>query len=112
MKREENNPLDNWTDKFLRVNHNTYVPVSVARDRNGRMIYTPLTPTEKPKISSGAEIRTPSDSDNEEQGSLVNDITEVEYPQVKRKGKKVQDPDIKIKMNVEIINKMAKNCDK
>ena len=51
MKREEQNPLDNWTDKFIRVNHKTYVPVEVAKDRNGRMIYTPLIPTEKPRIS-------------------------------------------------------------
>ena len=26
-KREEHNPLDNWTDRFIRVNHKTYVPV-------------------------------------------------------------------------------------
>ena len=51
MKREENNPLNNWTDKFIRVNHTTYVPEEVANDRNGRMIYTPIIPTEKPKIS-------------------------------------------------------------
>ena len=26
-KREEHNSLDNWTDKFISVNHKTYVPV-------------------------------------------------------------------------------------
>ena len=67
MKREENNPLNNWTDKFIRVNQKTYVPVEVAKDRNGRMIYTPIIPTEKPEISFGAEIRTPSKSDTEDQ---------------------------------------------
>ena len=77
MKREENNPLDNWTDKFIRLNQKTYVPVEVAMDRNGRMIYTAIIPTEKPKISFGAEIRTPSESETEdhEQRSTLNYIT-------------------------------------
>ena len=97
MKREENNPLDDWTDKFIRVNQKTYVPVEVARDRNGRMIYTPIITTEKPKISFGAEIRTPKESDNEEQRSTFNDITEVEYPRAKIKSKKVQNPNVKIR---------------
>ena len=66
MKREEHNHLDNWTDKFIRVNHKTYVPVEVVKDQNGRMIYTPLIPTEKPEISFGTEIRTPSESDSED----------------------------------------------
>ena len=34
MKREENIPLDNWTEKFIRVNQKTYVQVEVAKDRN------------------------------------------------------------------------------
>ena len=38
-KREEHNPLDNWTDRFIRVNHKTYVTVEVVKDRNGRMMY-------------------------------------------------------------------------
>ena len=59
-KIEEHYPLDNWIDKFIRVNHKTYVPVEVVKDRNGRTMYTPLIPTEKPKISFGAEIRTPA----------------------------------------------------
>ena len=86
MKREENNPLNNWTDKFIRVNQKTYVPVKVAKDRNGRMIYTPIVPTGKPKISFGEEVRTPSESDTEdrEQRSTPNNITEVEYPQARR----------------------------
>ena len=81
MKREENNPLENWTDKFIRVIQKTYVPVKVAKDRNGRMIYTPIIPTEKPKICFGAEIWTPSESETEdrEQRSTLTDITEVEY---------------------------------
>ena len=29
-KKEEHNPLDNWTDRFIRVNHKTYVSVEVA----------------------------------------------------------------------------------
>ena len=58
------------------------------------MIYTPIIPTEKPKISFGAEIRTPSDSetDDHEQRSMSNEITEVEYPQARRICKKTQNP--------------------
>ena len=114
MKREENNPLDNWTDKFIRVNQKTYVPVEVAKDRNGRMIYSPIIPTAKPKISFGVEIRTPSESDTEdrEQQPGLNEITEVEYPQARRICKRTQDPNIKINADVEIINKVARNNNK
>ena len=105
MKREEHNPLDNWTDKFIRVNHKAYVPVEVAKDRNGRTMYTPLIPIEKPKISFRAEIRTPSESDREGQES--NEIIEVEYPRIKKKSEKVQNPNVKIKLDVEIINKSS-----
>ena len=87
MKKEENYPLDNWTDKFMRVNHKTYVSVEVAKNRHGLMIYTPLIPTEKPKISFGAQIRTPSESDCEDQRSILNDITEVEIPSKKKRRK-------------------------
>ena len=76
------------------------------------MIYTPLIPTERPKISFGSEIRTPSESDSEDQKSTTNDITEVEYSHAKRKSKKAKNPYVKIKLHVEIINKMAKNNDK
>ena len=111
MKKEENNPLDNWTDKFIRVNRKTYVLVEVAKDRSGRMIYTPIIPTEKPKMSFGAEIQTPSESETEdcEQHSALNDITEVKYPQARRICKKTQNPDVKINLDTEIINKGAKS---
>ena len=111
MKREENNPLDDWTDKFIRVKHKTYVPVEVAKDRNGRMIYTPIIPTDKPKISFGAAIRKPNESDNDEheQQPTLNNITEVEYPRARRACKKMQNSDIKINVDVEIINKGARN---
>ena len=56
------------------MNQKTYVPVEVARDRKGRMIYTPIIPTEKPKINFGAEIRTLSETDNDEQKSTSNEI--------------------------------------
>ena len=39
------------------------------------MIYTPVKPTNKPEISFGAEIRTPRESDNEDQ---EDEVTEVE----------------------------------
>ena len=64
-QRELYNPIDTWTDKCIRVKHKTYVPVEVNKDRNGRIIYTPLKPTTKPEISFGAEFRTPRESDNE-----------------------------------------------
>ena len=108
-KREENNPLDNWTDKFIRVNQNTYVPVEVAKDRNGRMRFTPIVPAEKPKISFGAVIRTPSESytEDQEKQSTPNYITEVEYSQGRRICRKTQDPDVKINLDIVIINKRA-----
>ena len=60
------------------------------------------------KISFGAEICTPCESDNEDQKSTINEITEVEYPQVKRRGKKVQNPDVNIKLDIKIINQSRK----
>ena len=51
------------------------MPVEVNKDRNGRMIYTPLKPTNKLEIRFGAEIRTPKESDDEEK---VEEITLVE----------------------------------
>ena len=61
------------------MKHKTYVPVEVNKDRNGRIIYTPLKPTNKPKISFGAEMRTPRESDDDEK---ADEISEVEYPRV------------------------------
>ena len=106
-KREEHNPLDNWTDRFIRVNHKTYIPVEVAKDRNGRTMYTPLIPTEKPRISFGAEIRTPSESDSENRESTSEEIIEVEYPRIRRKVEKVLNPNVKVRLDVEIINNKA-----
>ena len=77
-------------------------------DRNGRMIYTPLRPIEKPEMSFGAEIRTPQVSENEEHsnGSTLNDeVTEVEYPKSKTCNKNSRSLDIKIN---EIINKNSR----
>ena len=111
-KREEHNPLDEWTDRFIRVNHKTYVPVEVAKDHKGRTMYTPLVPTEKPKISFGAEIRTPRESDSENQESTTEEIIEVEYPQIKRRNERVQYPNIKVKLDVGIINDRAINNNK
>ena len=58
-QRETHNPMDEWLDKCIRVKHKLYLPVEVNKDRNGRMIYTPLKPSNKPEISFGAELRTP-----------------------------------------------------
>ena len=66
-------------------------------------MYTPLIPTEKPKISYGVEIRIPSESDSEGQES--NEIVAVEYPRIRKKSEKVQNPVVKIKLDVEIIIK-------
>ena len=71
-QREMYNPIDVWTNTCIIVKHKTYVPVEVNKDRNGRMIYTPLKPTNKLEISFGAEIRTPRESDNEDQ---VDEVT-------------------------------------
>ena len=103
-QREIYNPIDSWTDKCIRVKHKTYVPVQVNKDRNGRMIYTPLKPTNKPEISFGAEIRTPRESDNEDQG---DEITEVEYPRSKRTEPNMQNQDVKVNVDINIINQMG-----
>ena len=91
-QREAYNPIDTWIDKCIRAKHKTYVPVEVNKDRNGRMIYTPLKPTNKPEISVGAEIRTPKDSDDEDKD---DEITEVEYPQLKALVSDGQNKDVK-----------------
>ena len=110
-KREKHNSLDEWTDKCIRVNHKTYMLVEVNKDRNGRMIYTPLKATPKPEISFVAKIRTPNESDNEEKDirSIINEITKVEYPQTTREKADFQNPNIKIKVDVEVINKKGHN---
>ena len=55
-KREDHNTIDHWTDKCIRVNHKTYVPVEVNTNRNGRIIYSPIMATEKPGISFRADL--------------------------------------------------------
>ena len=65
------------------------------------MIYTPLKPTNKPEISFSAEIRTLRESDDEEP---VVEITEVEYPRLRRTESEVQNSDIRVNVDVEIIN--------
>ena len=79
--------------------------VEFNKDRNGRMIYTPLKPTNKPKISFGVKIRTQQDSDNKEQ--IINEITEVEYTKSMRSKKDIHNPEIKINVDFEVINKMV-----
>ena len=68
------------------------------------MIYTPLKSTNKPEISFGAEIRTPPESDNEDQ---VDEVTEVEYPRLKRTESDVQNPDVRVNVDINIINQMG-----
>ena len=46
-QRESHNPRVNNTEKYIRVKHKTYVPVEVCKDRNSRMIYTPLKSVRK-----------------------------------------------------------------
>ena len=75
-------------------------------------MYTPLVPTEKPKISFGAEIRTPSESDGENQESTTEEMIEVEYPRIKKRNEKVLNPNVKVKLDVEIINSRAINNNK
>ena len=77
------------------------MPVEVNKDRNGRMIYIPLKPTNKPEISFGAEIRTPRTSDNEDQ---EDEVTEVEYPRSKRTESNIQNQDVRANVDINIIN--------
>ena len=100
-QRELHNPIHEWRDKCIRVKHKTYVPVEVNKDRNGRMIYTPLKPTNKPEISFGAELRTPKEPEYDD-CTDEDGITEVEYPRVIKTKPKVQNPNIKVKVEVEI----------
>ena len=101
-ERQKHNPLHNWTEKYIRVKHKTYVPVEVNQDRNGRMIYTPLRSINKPTISLGVEIRSvPQGKDDNQSTDYKTDeiLTEVDYPKCRRCTKKVNFPDDKIKIN-------------
>ena len=102
-EREKHNPIYYLTEKYIRVKHKTYEPVEVCRDRNGRMIYTPLKSLNKPEISFGAEIR--SDQRKEYETQSDDGIAEVEYPRCKRYIKKVSFPDTKIRVSIEIIGR-------
>ena len=103
-QREKHNPIYNYTEKYIRAKHKTYVPVEVCKDRNGRMIYTPLKSLNKPEISFGAEIRSPQLDEKEKIGSTSDDeLTEVEYPTCKRCNKKVSFPDTKIRVSIEVM---------
>ena len=42
LKREERNPGADPVDEFIRVNRQTYSPLEVQNDRNGRTIYAPI----------------------------------------------------------------------
>ena len=99
-KSEDKNPLDGWTDKFIRINHKTYAPVEVLEDRNGPMIYTPIRARQREAgISLGAEIKTPQVSENEEHSddhASSDEVTEVEYPSSKMCRDKPCDPDVKV----------------
>ena len=107
-EREKHNPLYNHTDKYIRVKHKTYVPVEVCKDRNGRMIYTPLKSINKPELSLGVEERANKMSKNANLSIEVtrdDELTEVEYPPCKGCNKKVSFPDTKIKVDIEIIGR-------
>ena len=136
-EREKHNPLYNYTEKYIRVKHKTYVPVEVCKDRNGRMIYTPLKSVNKPEISLGVELRTLKPPDNMDQstnkkhstslpsthdkpsGSSFGEkkrlqiidktsddqLMEVEYPVCKKCNRKMNFPDTKIKVDIEIIGR-------
>ena len=89
----------NYTEKYIRVKHKTYVPVELCQDCNGRMINTPLKSVTKPELSLGAETRATRTSESVKY-SDDDDLTEVEYPVCKRCNKKVSFPDSKIKVNI------------
>ena len=74
-EREKHNPLYNDTEKYIRVRHKTYVPVEVCKDRNGRMIYTPLKSLNKPELSLGVELRNQGPHNNPETPTNKNNST-------------------------------------
>ena len=98
----------NHTDKYIRVKHKTYVTVEVFKDRNGRMIYTPLKSINKPESSLGAIVRASKIykyANHSLEATTDDELTEVEYPACKRCNKKVSFPDTKIKVDIEIIER-------
>ena len=106
--REKHHPLYNHTDKYIRVKHKTYVPVEVCKDRNGRMIYTPLKSMNKPELSLRAEVRASQidkRANHAVEETTDDELTEVEYPACKKCNKKVSFPDTRIKVDIEIIGK-------
>ena len=83
-EREKHNPLYNYTEKYIRVKHKTYVPVEVCKDRNCRMIYAPLKSINRPELSLGVKVRTSKIPDNMNQ-QINNQVTNHEFPVKNRK---------------------------
>ena len=79
LKREEGNIRDESTDELIRINRQTYSPVEVQREPEGRSIYTPMQKNANPHISFAAETRSPSGSDNEDRKSkpIEDELIEV-----------------------------------
>ena len=67
--RAKHHPLYNHTDRYIRFKHKTYVPVEICKDRNGRLIDTPLKLVNKPELSLGVELRTLRPPDNMDQST-------------------------------------------
>ena len=111
FKRKEKSPQDETTDEFIRINRQTYAPIEVKKDRNGRTIYTPIIANASPSISFAAETRSPNGSDTEESSPkpVEDELIEVQYPITQGDTRDLDEPDAKIKVNVEVILPKATN---
>ena len=102
-------PQDETTDEFIRVNRQTYAPIEVKKNRNGRTIFASIIANASPSISFTAETRSPSSSDTEDSSSkLVEDeLIEVQYPVLQEDTRDLVAPNVKVKVDVEIIHPKA-----
>ena len=105
LKPNRDKPINDFADEFIRVNRRTYDHVEVSKNRNGRTLYAPILPNGKLDISFGAETPSPKVSDSEEASSkpMEDELIEVEYPRVKNQQSTTNIPNIKVKVNIEII---------
>ena len=111
LKRNRSKTITEIADECIRINRRTYAPVEVNKDRNGRTLFAPILPNAKLDISFGAETRSLNTTDSEERSSkpIEDELIEVEYPRVQRRQINANAPDIKIKVNVEIIQPKSRD---
>ena len=105
LKRNLSKPITEIVDECIRINRQTNAPFEVNKDRKGCTLYAPILPNGKLDISFGAETRSLNTSDSEDTSSkpLEDELIEVEYPRVQRQQSSTNTPDIRLKVDVEII---------